>query len=495
MSVIESSLTVEQGQVGASGKQEGRMKLSHGSFGAWAIAALLFSAPAEAQHDEAALQLLNQAIQAHQQNGRPLQAQLRFSGEGPQPTQGLNPLGPFEMYPIERTVVIDEANPASFVQERAAIAGLDLSRTFINTPSLGIVVDDLQKSYDEASTPPGFLATLLPHRRLKSIRETATDLQLDPASKWSIKFTMRDGGVGRLTLHPGTTLVARFDLPPSSGIYGEERVILTYPSYRTLGGTAVPDSYIARTENRIFAQEARLRLVSGELGAPRQMFQRPMEVKPAERSWRPAALEVTTLAPGVHLINNITDSRDQWSYNVLAVVFDDHVLVAEAPISEEANERVIAAIGKIAPGKPIRHLVLSHHHGDHIAGVEAYVKRGIPIVTTADTATLLRRIATEKGEEFGTPQLDVVTQKRVLSDRSNEVHIYDVGRHPHSHQMLVVHLPRHHILYQVDFLNEGEYPTNVNTQALFTWIEAHHLPVRTIAGLHGRTVAYPSADE
>jgi glyoxylase-like metal-dependent hydrolase (beta-lactamase superfamily II) len=42
--------------------------------------------------------------------------------------------------------------------------------------------------------------------------------------------------------------------------------------------------------------------------------------------------------------------------------------------------RVIAAAKKSAPGKPIRHIVLSHFHDDHMGGVRTYAAEGAIVV-------------------------------------------------------------------------------------------------------------------
>lgn len=116
------------------------------------------------------------------------------------------------------------------------------------------------------------------------------------------------------------------------------------------------------------------------------------------------------------------------------------------------------------------------------------MKRGISILTTSDTGRLLNRIAEVRGASFGSPKIEEIQQKRIISDSRNEAHIYDIGASPHSNQMLVVHLPRQGIIYQVDFVNDGEYPRNANTDAFLTWMRSRNVNVKTIAGLHGRTV-------
>lgn len=454
--------------------------------------ALAASSSASAQRDDKAIELLEKSIAAHQPSGSSLRATLTFEGQGPNPTQALNSLGPYELFPTRRTLAVDERAGKVDVDEVAAIAGLDLHRRLVSTPTESFIQDSLMNRYQAAPIPPNPIHTLLPHARLKAIRSDAQILRALPpgaGGEQRLAFTLPSGASGTLVFDKSTYLLTAVEGAPAQRIYGGETLNILYPGYNRLAGTAIPQGYVLRTTNSVTGtQEIRSRLISAQEAIDANAFVRPASVAAADFSWRKPAFAVETLAPDVHLISNVTGAQDQWSYNVLAVEFDDFVVVAEAPISAEVSEKVLAKVGELAPGKPVRFLVLSHHHGDHIGGIEPYVKRGITTLTTGETAKLLRRIAEVRGASFGTPKLEEVGNRRVIADDRNELHIYDMGHSPHSRQMLVVHLPRQGILYQVDFVNEGEYPRNANTEAFVNWMRSRNLNVKTIAGLHGRTV-------
>ena len=75
------------------------------------------------------------------------------------------------------------------------------------------------------------------------------------------------------------------------------------------------------------------------------------------------SVEVETLADNVYL----------YTYNVhrsLFVVTDDGVLATD-PQSPQAAERFVEEIRKVSSA-PIRYLVYSHHHGDHVSGGAAF---------------------------------------------------------------------------------------------------------------------------
>jgi glyoxylase-like metal-dependent hydrolase (beta-lactamase superfamily II) len=65
----------------------------------------------------------------------------------------------------------------------------------------------------------------------------------------------------------------------------------------------------------------------------------------------------------------------------MAVEFSNFITVIEAPLNEDRSLAVIAEVKRLIPNKPIRYLVSTHHHWDHLGGVRAYVaQEGVTIV-------------------------------------------------------------------------------------------------------------------
>jgi hypothetical protein len=67
------------------------------------------------------------------------------------------------------------------------------------------------------------------------------------------------------------------------------------------------------------------------------------------------------------------------------------VAVFEAPGSEERSLAVIEQIAKLAPNKPIRWLISSHPHFDHIGGLRTYNHIGATIVTHMSNLKFINR--------------------------------------------------------------------------------------------------------
>ena len=88
----------------------------------------------------------------------------------------------------------------------------------------------------------------------------------------------------------------------------------------------------------------------------------------------PTSVETEELASGVWLLGGN-------SHNSVAVEFRDYVAVVEAPLDEARNLAVIDEVVRLVPDKPIRFLVNTHQHHDHIGGLRTYMHIGATIIT------------------------------------------------------------------------------------------------------------------
>src|SRR4029077_4306734 len=84
-------------------------------------------------------------------------------------------------------------------------------------------------------------------------------------------------------------------------------------------------------------------------------------------------LKLVELAPNVQHVEGGTA-------NNLIVAMKDHLVIVDAPYGEVQSRWVIDAAKKKYPGKPIRYLVLTHHHMDHTGGMRTYVAEGAKVI-------------------------------------------------------------------------------------------------------------------
>ena len=135
-------------------------------------------------------------------------------------------------------------------------------------------------------------------------------------------------------------------------------------------------------------------------------------------------------------------------YQSMFVVTPAGVLATD-PIAyqrPQAAQAYLDEIRKITPA-PIRYLVYSHHHYDHIAGGKPFKDAGAAVVAQKNARVRLEAL---KHPEVVLPDM-VVDERSTLDLGGTRIDLVYVGRN-HSDNSLVVFLPREKILFAVDFL-------------------------------------------
>lgn len=221
---------------------------------------------------------------------------------------------------------------------------------------------------------------------------------------------------------------------------------------------------------------------------------------PVLKATFPVRVDVQKLADGVYLLGG-------GSHNSVAVEFKDYIAVVEAPLDEQRSLAVIEAAVKLIPNKPIRFLVNTHQHFDHIGGLRTYMHIGATIIThwknfnfyTRDVLNYAPRTLepdmmslwppTEVAEGY---QYETVRENYTLSDGSRSMQITYVQPLAHVEGMLMAYLPNEKIVVEADLYDsapENGAPSAAN-RTLFNHVRRLGLDVRTIAPIHGRPVPW-----
>lgn len=103
--------------------------------------------------------------------------------------------------------------------------------------------------------------------------------------------------------------------------------------------------------------------------------------------------------------------------------------------------------------KPIKFLVYSHHHFDHIAGGKAFKDAGARIIAHKNATTHLKQV-----NDPHTPLPDESTDnKKVISLGGTTMELLFLGIN-HSDSNLVIRLPKEKIVFVVDTIPVGSFP-------------------------------------
>ena len=193
-------------------------------------------------------------------------------------------------------------------------------------------------------------------------------------------------------------------------------------------------------------------------------------------------LRATPLGQGAYRIDGSPSG-----YHTGFVVGDRGIAVFDAPIGEEEAKHVRATIERAAPGRRIAYVVLSHAHGDHIAGLPAYLDGGdVEVFAGAQAGVALKRRLGDKAPA----KLTELSSHRRLDLGGKHVDLYPLDS-SHSETMLVGYAPESRTIFQGDlfYLPEvGPTPPAFDVgEELAGLIEAQRLDVDGIVGVHGRS--------
>jgi glyoxylase-like metal-dependent hydrolase (beta-lactamase superfamily II) len=95
-------------------------------------------------------------------------------------------------------------------------------------------------------------------------------------------------------------------------------------------------------------------------------------------------LKTEMIAENLYLISNVNDRYIAFKVN------DKGIMVFGAPGSDQMSEKVMAHINEQFPMKSINTVYITHHHNDHIGGLNAYAQKGITILADAFSITAIK---------------------------------------------------------------------------------------------------------
>jgi glyoxylase-like metal-dependent hydrolase (beta-lactamase superfamily II) len=207
----------------------------------------------------------------------------------------------------------------------------------------------------------------------------------------------------------------------------------------------------------------------------------------------------TQLAPGVVLVGG-------GSHNSVAVEFKDFVTVIEGPLSNQRTNAVVAEVHKLFPNKPIKYLVNTHNHFDHLGGVRGYVAEGATVITDERNRNFYQRVVFAPQSRTlspdrlstrpfaptgpGTLELQTFTDQYTISDGNETIDLYHVDGLNHSDNMLIAYLPKEKIVVNADLYGPPAAGGNIqnvnaNAVALFRNIKRLKLDVNQHVPIHG----------
>jgi glyoxylase-like metal-dependent hydrolase (beta-lactamase superfamily II) len=189
------------------------------------------------------------------------------------------------------------------------------------------------------------------------------------------------------------------------------------------------------------------------------------------------AVQLHELAPGVHQVASGV-------FSSFAVTQGDSIILVDLPDTEARSRAILDTLASRFPRAPVRLVVVSHHHGDHIAGLGIAFAAGIPVVTNAGNASLLHTLDFPGARGSSRERvIRTVRDSLRIGSETNELRLHAVSN-GHSEAMLIGYLPAHRLLTSPDLAEPG--PWEIERAALVEHVEALGLRVDRVVPGHAR---------
>ncbi|VAW77232.1 hypothetical protein MNBD_GAMMA13-109 [hydrothermal vent metagenome] len=187
------------------------------------------------------------------------------------------------------------------------------------------------------------------------------------------------------------------------------------------------------------------------------------------------------------------------THNSLIVEMENYLIVIDPVLYSQRSNTIIGMAAQIWPEKPIRYVVATHFHNDHIGGIRSYAAIGATLVV-ADSAKHNLSAILQAPHTVYPDSLAINPRKTTietipyqgeleLTDGSNSVRIISVPN-VHSEDILVAYLPNQATVFMSDVYNPGlpiPLPAQFDNWAInfYDAIIPLGLTIEQFAGGHG----------
>jgi len=326
------------------------------------------------------------------------------------------------------------------------------------------------------ATPQGFVKAAMMNNATTRSAKGGTEVSFTVGGKYKMSGTISPQGqvekVQTWIYHP---------------IVGDMLVETTYTGYKDFGGVMFP-SHILQTQDGYPSLDLTVSMVTAN---PEVNITIPDNV----RTFTPPTVVVESkkMSDGVYYLTGGT-------HHSLAVEMRDHIVVVDVPNNEARATAVLAKAKELIPNKPVRYVVTSHHHWDHLGGIRTAMDESATIVTHQSNKAFLERVA--KTPHTIVPdrlaaskkpvKIQTVADKGALTDGMRTIELHLLKGYEHTGDMLVVYLPKEKLLAEPDAFTP---PPQAGTplvktavpyaKALYDNIQRLKLDVQVIAPFHG----------
>jgi glyoxylase-like metal-dependent hydrolase (beta-lactamase superfamily II) len=319
-------------------------------------------------------------------------------------------------------------------------------------------------------------ATLVGQVSEQGVRSALVDFSWDASTRVRL----------HLDKHTGRILsLETFQFDP---LLGDDTTLYTFAGDQKVQGLDFPREITVIKRGRPYI---RVRVVQIEVNPA---FEDALFHAPSDCEALPQELTTDRVADNVYEVTGIS----QGTFRVIFFDLGDSVAVLDAPESRSTSAKVVEEIRKTLGSKPIKYVIVSHFHDDHLAGIGYYVDNGVQIVTARAAAPAIARYAKTSSvlkndlPPRGVPPKFLFVdgeKEHVTGGTGKDMIVYRLDNCPHVKDMLVVYDPGARLIVQADIYVDLA-PYSQASAAFETWLRGRGLAVEYVAGTHKSKVAF-----
>lgn len=308
------------------------------------------------------------------------------------------------------------------------------------------------------------------------------------------------GDIWTLAVDPATHLPVSLEIREADGMFGEIVIRADYADWRAVEGIMTPfrvvvsaadtlsrrelrtsadyDGAVTADDFRVAAEGAPADIAMERFGRQHARFFNDRAAMARTGETRPQTpVTFEEVGRDIVLIGGT-------GHNTLAIVGASDMVLVDAPLGPERSRDVRAALLERWPDKPVRHLILTHHHTDHSAGYALWLEAGARLVVGAPAAAYFANAALRSTGHAA--DILAVTGRMVLPGFDRMVELVEIPN-SHAEGMLVVHVADTGVLFVTDLRSPGRPQQNPRLSAeLFSALDFEGFGPLHLVGGHGR---------
>lgn len=216
----------------------------------------------------------------------------------------------------------------------------------------------------------------------------------------------------------------------------------------------------------------------------------------------PAAVTAQPVPPSnpTPPLSSVKIARGIWriSNGTTVVEFKDHLVLFELGSNPPVARDILKYARNLAPGKPIKYLVISHHHFDHTAGIRQAVAEGITIIQRPSSLTVLKELATHAARDYPDDlalhpmpfRALAMGEHLRLQDETQTLDLYWGRNNGHMADVVFGYVPSAKLIMEGDMVTAAyewvHWPDSLRDVMAY-----YHLDVTTISPVHAMTQISP----